>query len=173
MTGRKYLSKLCFTSDPFELGFGQGGTSKIGFPQSASFPKNDLAVKFVKGPLDGISPDSLLKDTFKYFRYESVSRAFGITPNKSLQERSKISNPFKSPKDYEISPWNEFFDKLRLFRLSKAPMVLGIFPVIWFRDKSMRSIASKNIHQGNSMIGPKTIDSQGSINLMVWVFPAY
>jgi hypothetical protein len=53
MEGRKYLSKLCFTFDPLELKLGQGKTPKIGFPQSVLFPKNDLTVKFAKGPLDG------------------------------------------------------------------------------------------------------------------------
>jgi hypothetical protein len=104
MAGRKYLSRLCFTSDPFELGLGQGGTSKIGFLQSALFPKNDLTVKFAKSPLDGISHDSLLKDIFKYLRYESVSRDLGITPDMLLYERFNTSNPFKPPNDCGMSP---------------------------------------------------------------------
>jgi hypothetical protein len=40
MAGRKYLSRLCFTFDPLELG--QGGTPKIRYPQSSLFPKNDF-----------------------------------------------------------------------------------------------------------------------------------
>jgi hypothetical protein len=104
MAGRKYLSKLCFTFDPLELGLGQGITPKIGFPQSALFPKNDLAVKFANGPIDGISPDSSLNDIFKYLRCESVSRDLGIVPERLLFERSNTSNPFKSPKDCGMSP---------------------------------------------------------------------
>ena len=52
MTGTIYLSKTCFTFDPREVGLVQGGTPKIGFPQSASLPINDFAVKFAKGPLE-------------------------------------------------------------------------------------------------------------------------
>ena len=88
MAGTIYLSKTCFTLDPREVGLVQGGTPKIGFPQSASLPKNDSAVKFAKCPVDGISPDSLLKDKFKYLRYGSVSRDFGIAPERLLFERS-------------------------------------------------------------------------------------
>jgi len=84
MVGRKYLSRHCFTFDPLEPEFGQGRTQKIGFPQSALFPENDFAVKFGKGPLDGISMDSLLKDTFKYLSCESASRDLGIALDRSL-----------------------------------------------------------------------------------------
>ena len=65
MVGTIYLRKSCFTFNPRELGLVQGGTPKIGFPQSALLPKNDFLVKFAKGPQDGISPDKLLKDKFK------------------------------------------------------------------------------------------------------------
>ena len=56
-----YLCKTCFTLDPREVGLVQGGTPKIGFPQSASLPKNDYVVKFAKGLVDGIFPNSLWK----------------------------------------------------------------------------------------------------------------
>ena len=82
----------------------QGGTPKIGFPQSSSLPKNDLAVKFIKTPPDGISPDSLLKDKFKYLRYESASRDLEIAPKRLLFERSNRSNSFKCSKDFGICP---------------------------------------------------------------------
>ena len=78
MTGTIYMSKKFFTLDPWQLGLVQGGTPKIGFPQSASLPINDFTVKFAKGPLDGIFPDNLLKDKFKYLRYWIASRDLGI-----------------------------------------------------------------------------------------------
>jgi hypothetical protein len=81
MVGRKYLSRLCFTIDPLEPELGQGRTPKIGFPQSALFPENDFAMKFAKGPLNGISPDSLLNDTIKYLSCGSASRDLGIAPD--------------------------------------------------------------------------------------------
>ena len=58
-----YLSKSCFTLDRWEeIGLVQGGTPKIGFPQTSSLPKNDFAVKFIKTPLDWTSLDSLLNE---------------------------------------------------------------------------------------------------------------
>lgn len=39
-----------------------------------------------------------------------------------------------------MAPWNELFDKSRYSKLSNAPMMLGMLPVIWFRDKSICSI---------------------------------
>ena len=66
----------------------QGRTPKIDFPQSASLPKNDSALKFAKGPLDGISPHNLLNDKFKYLRYESALRDLGIALERLLFERS-------------------------------------------------------------------------------------
>ena len=62
----------------------QGGTPKIGFPQSSSLPKYDFAMKFIKTPPDGISPDSLLKDKFKYLRYGSALIDLGIAPERLL-----------------------------------------------------------------------------------------
>ena len=88
VAGTIYLSKTCFTLDPREVELVQGGTPKIGFPQSASLPKNDFVVKFAKGPMDGIFPNSLLKEKFKYLRYGSVSRDFGIASERLLFERS-------------------------------------------------------------------------------------
>jgi hypothetical protein len=61
-------------------------------------------VKFAKGPVDEISPNSLLKDMFKYLRCESDSRDLGIVLERLFYERSKISNPFKYPKDCGMSP---------------------------------------------------------------------
>ena len=82
-----YLSKTCLTLDPREVGLVKGGTSKTGFPQSASLPKNDFALKFAKGPPDGISPDNLLNDKFKCLRSRSASRDLGIAPERLLLER--------------------------------------------------------------------------------------
>ena len=81
----------------------QGGTPKIGFPQSSSLPKNDFAI-FIKTPPDGISLDSLLKDKFKYLRYESALRDLEIASERLLFERSNRSNSFKCLKDFGICP---------------------------------------------------------------------
>ena len=78
MLGTIYLSKSCFTLASLELGLVQGGTPKIEFPQSASLPKNDSALKFAKGPPEGISPDNSLNDKFKYLRDRSASRDLGM-----------------------------------------------------------------------------------------------
>lgn len=75
-----YFSKVFFTLDTCELGLEQDWTPKVEFPQSALFPKNDSIVKFTKGPPNGISPDSWLKDKFKYLRNESASKDLGIGP---------------------------------------------------------------------------------------------
>ena len=89
ITGTIYLRKNCFILDlREELGLVQGGTPKIGFPQSALLPKKDFFVKFTKWPPDGISPDSLLKDKFKYLRNGSASSDLGIQPERLLFERS-------------------------------------------------------------------------------------
>ena len=63
--------------------------------------------------------------------------------------RSNRSNPFKDSKDFGISPWNEFFDKLRPLRIWKKPMILGIFPGILLQDKSMNIIASSSLMFGD------------------------
>ena len=98
MAGIIYLSKICFTLDCWEeIWLVQGGTPKIEFPQRSSLPKNDSTVKFIKTPLDGISPDSLLKYKFKYLRYGSASRDLGIALKRLLFKRSNWSNPFKDP----------------------------------------------------------------------------
>ena len=150
MAGTIYLSKSCFTLDCWEeIGLVQGGTPKIGFPQSSSLPKNDFVVKFRNTPLNGISFDSLLYDKFKYLRYGSASRDLGIALERLLFERSNRSNPFKDSKDFGISPWNEFFDKLRPLRIWKKPMILGIFLVILLQDKSMNIIASRFLMFGD------------------------
>ena len=89
MVGIIYLSKSCCTLDRWEeIGLVQGGTPKIGFPQTSSLPKNDFAVKFIKTPPDWISPDSLLNDKFKYLRYGSASRDLGIALERLLFKRS-------------------------------------------------------------------------------------
>ena len=89
MVGIIYLRKICFTLDHWEgIWLVQGGTPKIGFPQRSSLPKNDSIVKFIKTPLDGVSPDSLLKDKFKYLRYGSASRDLGIASERLLFKRS-------------------------------------------------------------------------------------
>ena len=89
MVGTIYLSKICFTLDTRgELNTVQGGTPNFELPQSALLPKNDPALKFAKGPPDGISPDSLLNDKFKYLRYVSASRDLGIAPERLLFKRA-------------------------------------------------------------------------------------
>ena len=82
MVGTIYLSESCFTFDPWELRLVQGGTPKVEFPQSATLPKNDSAVKFAKGPPNGISLDKLLKERFKNLRYWSSSIVLGIVLNR-------------------------------------------------------------------------------------------
>lgn len=113
-----------------------GGTCSHGAPQSASLDKNDAARKFINGPLVGISPRSLLKVTFKYLRYESVSKDLGISPDKLLWERSKKSKLINPPNDSGIVPSNWLSAKERLTKSLRPPIVVGILPDSWFLDKS-------------------------------------
>lgn len=74
MFGRAYFKKIALA---FLDAFLHVGTSSLGAPQRALFKINDQEENFAKGPLFGIFPSSLLKDTLRYLRCKSASKDLG------------------------------------------------------------------------------------------------
>lgn len=105
-----------------------GGTCSRATPQSALFDINDAAEKCTNGPLVGISPLSLLKETFRYLRCKSASKDMGISPDKLLFERSKCSKLTDSPKVAGIEPSYWEINNERLTSVMSPPMLIGISP---------------------------------------------
>ncbi|KAL8133371.1 hypothetical protein AgCh_008730 [Apium graveolens] len=82
----------------------QRGTLSQGAPQRSMLCAKESARKFSKDPVVGISPCSILKDTFRYSKYLIVPKDFGISPDKLFVERSKNSRSFRLVNDFEIGP---------------------------------------------------------------------
>ena len=93
--------------------FLHGGTWSRAAPHNALFEANDRAEKFLKGPPSGISPRSWLKDKFRYFRFKSVSRDFGIASDKLFLAKFKCARPFNLPNELGIGPSKLLFAKER------------------------------------------------------------
>ena len=112
-------------------------------PQSLLFPTTDIAFTFLKTPPVGTSPSILLNEMFKYFKNESLSRPFGINPDKLFRKTSKCSRPFKEAIDEGMFPLKEFPCKPRYTKLKQFPIVVGISPEKLFLETSSELIFFK------------------------------
>ena len=121
------------------VSFSHAMTWNRGAPQSARLEMKDSAVKFAKGPPFGISPCSLLKETFRYLRYFRASSDLGIEPDKLFPDRFNYSKLTKSPRLGGIWPCSLLWDRKSWSRFWRSDMVLGMFPENWFFDRSNTS----------------------------------
>ena len=112
-------------------------TCKLGIPHNNSFPLNDSSEKFLKGPSLGISPSSLLKETFISLRSNSFSKDIGIIPKRLLLDKFKDFKFIISPMESGIEPCNLLYFKKRYCRSFRPPIVVGITSEKLLIDKSI------------------------------------
>ena len=106
ISGKMYFSRIQEIVVDRRVLVLQGGSFNLGEPHSALFIIKDSTEKFAKGPSVGISPYSLLKDTFRYFRYTNPSNDLGISPDRALSDRSMNSKLFKLLNECNMGPSN-------------------------------------------------------------------